>query len=354
MSLIKKTTIAAFAMLLIAGCSGHHFDRSLILENIAGNLILPAYENFSETTDTLQAKAGIFTQNPTPENLAQLKTAWEASVKSWKRAEIYNFGPVESLVLVTAIDRWPASEQGIEQAIEEYDGSGDYLIRTGSNRKGLPAIEYLLFHDEEPVILEEFSDPDRQAYLNLLTEALVRHSSAVIQEWNSGYKEEFVSSTGNEADAGITLLANEMGYLLHKAHMEKIEVPFGVQTEGNPRLQMLESVYADVSKELIRENLIAAQQTFNGGEGSGFDDYLNALGIEGENGERLSDVINREYENAYRILDSIDGSLEYAILHQKSSVQELIDSIQKLYVYTSIDMISQLGILTIFSDNDGD
>lgn len=354
MSFIKKFTIATFILFLIGGCSGNNFDRSLILENVTNNLIIPAYEDFNQTADALHSSSLTFTENPSPQTLADLKMAWERSIKSWKRAEVYNFGPVESLVLVTAIDRWPTSERGIEQAIEDFDRSDDYLIRIGSNRKGLPAIEYLLFHDEGPVILEEFSDADRKTYLNLLTEALTQHSSDILEEWNSGYAEEFISKTGNEADSGITLLANELGYMLQKVRMEKIEIPFGSQTEGTPRLQMLESVHANLTKELIRENLISAQQTFNGGEGSGFDDYIAALGIEDENGELLSEAVNREYDNAFLILDEIDGSLEDAILNQKSTVQELIDSINQLYIYTDIDMISQLGILTVFSDNDGD
>ena len=136
--------------------------------------------------------------------------------------------------------------------------------------------------------------------------------------------------------------------------MEKLEIPLGAQTQGTPRLQMLESVHADFTKELIRENLVSAQQTFNGADSTGFDDYIEALGIEDENGELLSEAINSEYENSFRILDSIDGSLENAIINQRETVQELIYSIQRLYVHTDIGMISQLGILTVFSDNDGD
>lgn len=315
---------------------------------------MPTYQNFDQSVNALHEASQTFTENPTAENLDQLKSEWETSIKIWKHAEIYNFGPVESLLLVTAIDRWPTSEPGIEQAIENYDQSEDYLVRIGSNRKGLPAIEYLLFHDDESVILDEFSDGNRKAYLNLLTEALTQHSAAIIEKWNEDYKEQFIQNTGNEADSGITLLANEMGYLLQKARMEKLEIPFGSQTEGTPRLQMLESVHANISKELIRENLLAAQETFNGADSTGFDDYIEALSIEDENGELLSEAINNEYENAYQILDSMDGSLKDAILNDKESVQELIDSIQKIYVYTDIDMISQLGILTVFSDNDGD
>lgn len=354
MNLIKKITLTAFAFFLISGCGNKDFDRSLILENITNNLIIPTYEDFNQRTQSLREKAEAFTGNPTAESLADLKTAWELSIKSWKHAEVYNFGPVESMLLVTAIDRWPTSEPGIEQAIEEYDGSDDYLVRLGSNRKGLPAIEYLLFHDESSVIIDEFSDPTRKTYLNLLAEALTEHSAAILEAWTSGFGEEFISKIGNKADSGITLLANELGYIHQKVRMEKLEIPFGSQTEGTPRLQMLESIHAYISKELIRENLISARRTFNGGDGNGFDDYLNALGIKDENGELLSEAVNNEYENAFRILDRIDGTLKDAIQNDKSTIQELIDSIQKLYIYTDLDMISQLGILTVFSDNDGD
>lgn len=354
MSLIKKTLIIIFSATLFSGCSEKSFDRAPILENITNNLIIPTYQEFNRSTIDLNKASETFTENPSAENLDRLKSDWEESIRVWKRAEIYNFGPAESLVLATAIDRWPASERGIEQAIEDYDDSGDYLIRIGSNRKGLPAIEYLLFNDEESVILNEFSDNNRKAYLNLLTKTLTQHSSAILDEWNSGYKDEFINKTGNKADSGITLLANELGYILQKIRMEKLEIPFGSQTEGTPRLQMLESVHANITKELIRENLISAQKTFTGADSTGFDDYIEALGIEDENGELLSEAINSEYQNAFRILVSMDGSLENAIHNQRETVQELIDSIHKLYIYTNIDMISQLGILTVFSDNDGD
>lgn len=354
MSLIKKTIIIFFSIILFNGCSEKNFDRAPILENITNNLIIPTYKEFNRSTIDLHEASEIFTERPSVENLDRLKSAWKESIKVWKRAEIYNFGPVESLVLVTAIDRWPTSERGIEQTIENYDQSQDYLIRIGSNRKGLPAIEYLLFHEDGSVIIDEFSDENRKAFLNLLTEALTQHSAAIIDQWNQGYKQEFIRNTGNKADSGITLLANEMGYLLQKIRMEKLEIPFGSQTEGTPRTQMLESVHANISRELILENLMAAQETFNGADSTGFDDYIEALGIEDENGELLSETINSEYENAFRILDSIDGSLQDAILNQRERVQELIDSIQRLYAYTNIDMISQLGILTVFSDNDGD
>lgn len=339
---------------IITACSGSDFDRSLLLENTAQNLIVPAYEDFTLKTDSLNSAVLVFAQSPDLKKLESVQMAWKEAIKSWKRAEVYNFGPVDEMVLKTSIDYWPTSGAGIETAIEEYEGSDDYLMRIGSNRKGLPAIEYLLFHKEPEIIIREFKNENRKVYLKLLSQSLVENSRLILDRWNSGYTQEFIQASGNRPNSGITLLVNEMGYLLEIIGMDKLEIPFGKQTNGVPRLQMLESEYAEISIELIRENLESLRRTFNGGEGQGFDDYLNTLDIEGEDGKQLSEVINSEYETALSILESMEGSLKETIQNDKETVQKLVDSVRKLLIYTEVDMISQLNLLDTFSDNDGD
>lgn len=339
---------------MITACSGSNFDRTLILENTAKNLIVPAYEDFAFKSDSLNKAVIQFARNPEQQSLASVRSAWKEAIKSWKRAEVYNFGPIDEMVLRTSIDRWPTSEAGIETAIEEYEGSDDYLLRIGSNRKGLPAMDYLLFHEQPEVVINEFQNENRKAYLKLLSQSLVENSRFILDAWKNTYTQEFIKASGNRPNSGITLLANEMGYLLEMIGMDKLDIPFGAQTNGVPRLQMLELEYAQISKELILENLKSLQRTFNGGEGQGFDDYLNTLNVEWEDELLLSELINSEYETAISIINEMDGSLREAMLNDKETVQQLIDSVRKLYIYTEVDMISQLSLLDTFSDNDGD
>ncbi|SMO46777.1 imelysin family protein [Gracilimonas mengyeensis] len=348
-----KSFFLLIALLILSGC-GNQFDRTRILDNAADNLIIPAYEDFKDKSDSLHIALMAFTENPTEGMLQTAQERWKASIKSWKRAELYNFGPVESMVLVTSIDRWPTSEAGIETVIEEYDDSDDYLVRVGSNRRGLPAIEYLLFHSQPEEIITEFEDANRKAYLLQLSASVAENSALILDEWQNEYKHRFIEKTGNRPNSGITLLANEMGYLLEMIRMDKLEIPFGKQTMGALRLHMLESEYAGISKQLIRENLESARHTFNGGEGTGFDDYLDGLNIRGDDGMMLSEAINQEYANALAIIDNMDGSLAEVMQNDKEAVEQLIESVQQLYIYTEVDMISQLNILDTFSDNDGD
>lgn len=338
----------------IIGCSSQDFDRSPLLQNVADNLIVPAYDDFYNQTNVLKSKVYLFTEAPNKQTLADVQSAWKESIKSWKQAELYNFGPIEEKALVTSIDRRPASEAGIEDAIEKLTEVENYLLRIGSNRKGLPAMEYLLFHEEPEVVINRFGDTKRKKYLQLLAESLFEHSQYIVEEWKGGYRNSFVESVGNRPNSGVTLLVNEMGYLLEMVRMDKIEIPFGKQTNGTPRLHMLESPYAHISKVLIKENLLSARHTFTGGSGRGFDDYLNALNIENENGKLLSDLILAEYDQALSTLNGMNGSLREAIQHDKKSVEQLIEHVQKLYIYTEVDMISQLSLLQTFSDNDGD
>lgn len=353
---MRKLSITLISLLLffVTACSSTDFDRKAMLQNAANNLIIPAYMDFNQKTDSLLNSVQRLNENPNSKTLATAQNAWKETILSWKRAELYNFGPVEEKALAGSIDRWPTSEGGIESAIQEYDNSENYLVRIGSNRKGLPAIEYLLFHGNEDLIIQEFQNENRKRYLELLSKSLVNNSELILDEWEGGYQQKFIEATGNRPNSGLTLMANEIGFLLEMVRMDKLEVPFGKQTGGVLRLQMLESEYAHISKELIYENLKSAQNTFNGGEGKGFDDYLDALGIEGANGSLLSESINAEYDNASSLIEGMDGSLEDAMQNNKQSVEQLIESVQQLYIYNEVDMISQLSLLDTFSDNDGD
>jgi predicted lipoprotein len=159
---------------------------------------------------------------------------------------------------------------------------------------------------------------------------------------------------GNDAASGTTLLANKMAFVLENIKKLKLSEPSGIGQTSGPNPERVESPFAEISIDLITWELREAKRVFNGDNGQGFDDYLDALNIKHVDGVPLSETINNQFDLAIERAGNYDTSLKRTIAATPASVQLLIDDIQRLIILVKVDMISQLGILLIFNDNDGD
>ena len=352
-----STIAVCWMMLLLSGCGGDErkkdFDRALILKNQAKNLIIPAYKAFHNHITALNNRFAALKQKPDINTLTAAQNAWKNAKLAWKVCEVYNFGPGTELGLETAFDRWPANSTGIEAAIANYQPAGTYLTTLGSNLKGLPALEYLLYHDSPENTVKAMKNANRINYLVDLGRQLATDIAKLSRAW-ADYQVKFSTDVGNKSSSGTTLLANKMVFVLEVILKNKLKEPAGIGVTKQAAINKVESPYARISAEAIRQNLVTLQATFNGGSGQGFDDYLDALNIKHVDKSSLSQTINKQFETTIKKVDHFAGSLSEQIVSRPKTVKALADEVQKLIILVKVDMISRLGILTIFSDNDGD
>jgi predicted lipoprotein len=104
----------------------------------------------------------------------------------------------------------------------------------------------------------------------------------------------------------------------------------------------------------LAENVESVKDVFNGGNGAGMDDYLNALDVKDDEGLLLTKKINQQFDKVINIARSIEEDLSSAIINQNPKLDELYLEMINLTIIIKNDMMSQLGLLTVFSDNDGD
>ncbi|XOV92611.1 MAG: imelysin family protein [Bacteroidota bacterium] len=356
---MKRFVIVCFSTLVVSSCNGpktqeiDNYDRTLILRNVADQIIIPNYEDFQSSLESLESSKEGFLNSPTSESLQLLRNAWFDARLSWKACEAFDFGPIETMALSTSVDLFPISTSGIEESIVNYDGSENYLIALGSNKKGFATLEYLLFHDTEANVLAAFEDANHKAFLGLLIGDLLKISEMVLTGWDE-YYESFVNDGGNDSGASMTLLSNEMIVLIEKIKNFKVAVPLGLLGDGTPAPEKAEAYYSEKSLELIIENLEVIKDIFTGKDGNGFDDYLNELGIADENNELLSDRIEAQIEVCIALTREFSLPLNQAVTDDRSPVEALFAQLQILTVMVKSDMMSQLGLIVTFSDNDGD
>ncbi len=353
------SSIAFCTIILLTNCSDspgitYNYDRSFILKNVAENIAIPAFKDFADKSISLDTSIASFIANPNTETLTNVKATWLEAKTAWKRAEMFRFGSVDDLSYETSLDFWPTSAVGIENETKSYDASETYLDGVGSNKKGLPAIEYLLFAETDENVIEAFADEKRQGYLKALSSKLANQASEILAAWEGDYKTAFIANTGNDAGSSATLLANNMIILVETIKNKKVDAPAGLQKGSLKNPKAVESYYAEKSMEMITANLYVVREVFTGQDGSGFDDYLDALNVKGDESANLSADITSQIDACLAAAAAITDPLQMAIDSQREKVQDLFVKTQNLTVMMKTDMMSRLGLIVTYSDNDGD
>lgn len=357
---MRKLTLITFCLLtsLLFSCKetkeDSSFDRKPILENLQSNIIMPTYKDFIERAKSLDTAISTFNENPTAARLTAVREQWKVVAISWKAAELFNFGPIKDFLITNTIDYWPTDPTGIENSIKLYTPEPNYLASQGSNKKGIPAIEYLLFHAEKNIIIDSFQQEKRKAYLSLLSKDLVTSIERVNSEWINTYGASFASKTGNKAKDGLTLVANQMIAVIEEVKSMKIGEPAGKMGLKQLEPNKVESPYANLSAEMAAENIRGIKRVFNGEDGIGMDDYLVNLDIKDENDQLLSERINQHIDKIEKSFAAIQPSLQQAIIDKNPALDALYLQLIDLSILVHNDMMSQLDLLTVYSDNDGD
>ena len=356
------------AILLLVSCNNDeegnqdNFNRQALLENVGNNIILPAFADFSEKALALKAASDTLANEVTLENIAAVQDAWLAAKLSWKYAEMFEFGPVDQLIAAPLIDNWPTNTVGIEEALDTTATiNAEYIETLGSTRKGLPAMEYLLFEGGDQVALDRFiNDQRRLQYLAALADRINTLAAQLFHEWDpagGNYLSTFTSSTDKSAGSSINVLANNFLMLVEEVKNKKLGIPLGKSSMGTLLPENVEARFSRTSLVLIERNLDAIEDVFTGtgvnGDLEGYADYLDALGAQYQ-GQPLSEVINLQIADAREKVQAVTVPLKEAVQTQTAQVDEAYVNFQRLVVLTKTDMMSNLGLLVTYTDNDGD
>lgn len=358
--------LLALALLGISGCESSDtetipFDQTLLLENIGNSIIVPSYDQLNTLSIEMVEKTETFIENKTAQDLASLQNTWLKAAKKWMQTGIFNFGPIDELALHTSIENWPTNTIAIEESINSSNEKTTTFINSlGSSSKGLPAIEYLLFGNEgqstTDLVNGFVNDENRGSFLLALTVNFNSITTELFKKWdasNENFISSFVNATGNDVGSSTNILANNLIVNAEILKNEKIGVPLGKKSLGELLPKNAEAWRSQNSITLIRENLLSLQQLFNGGQGIGYDDYLNKIEAKYED-QLLSAKINDQFDNCIDAIDQLSLPLTDGLVQEPEKIEFLYQNTQMLVVLLKTDMMSNLGLLVTFSDNDGD
>ncbi|MEP0986167.1 imelysin family protein [Ekhidna sp.] len=372
-----KQTFLSFGLLallvvLITGCSkddlgksGDGFDRQEMLKIWADNIIVPGYESYVSSLESLDAAVSTFTSNPNLEHLTDVRAKWLEAYINWQAVAMFEIGKAESITLINYTNIYPTNTEDMIKTIE----SGDYDLSSVNKQdeQGFPAIEYLIYgvRDTDQAIIDlysqEMANHPYKIFLKDLTQRLETLAKSVHDDWKNGYRETFVNNDGSEATASVNKLVNDYIFYYEK-HLRagKIGIPAGVFT-GSESSEKVEGLYSGKSKVLFMAGLDAMQDFFNGKspdtnlpvEGEGLKSYLDFV-QEISDGEDLGLLINAQFglarDHAELLSDDFSGQVE----NDNSLMLQTYDELQKNVVNMKVDMLQALNIRVDYVDADGD
>ncbi len=369
------------ALFCIAGC-GNNVEgaagaqdtdamKSRLVNEIGEQVIIKSYQGFKQQAADLNLLAQKFCQAVDQSGLEALQTQWRASMAAWMRTESFRLGPVVDELLDYKVFFLPVNPNQIEDIVagtEPESISASYLLNGSVARKGLPAIEYLIFpsSDDSQTVLEVFTHQSGVArrrcdYLQAVTEDLEINASALLNAWvgsETGYLMSW-KNAGQTSEVYTTLqqaldtLVNSMAASLETIKDKKLGDPAGLGENKSPKASKVESLRSLNSLANIKNNLMGLYalylNTANSHDYYGFDDYLNDAGA-----VELDRKIKQQFALVMKAVERISEPLSQAVLSDTDHIRTASEQIRELLRLMKQEMASELGVIIGFNSADGD
>jgi predicted lipoprotein len=351
------------------------FDRKMLLANIGENIVLPVYETFdarvADMATAIDAHcAGLGTADEASLRAAA-QDAWKQSMSAWQLVEVMLFGPVSMNdgALRDVVYSWPiVSTCAVDQDVNlRRTDPAAYDISTRlTNRRGLAAMEHLLFSDDlahtcpiqaAPAGWDALADADRKAarcsFAQVAVADLAAQAQTLLDAWRpdaGNYLAMFSSASAFEsAQAGLNVVSDAMFYLDTETKDMKLAEPAGIAinsctTMGQPCPAELESPRARHSRENVLANLRGFQMLFlgqgaDGVDRAGFDDLLRAL-----DAAALADQMSAAIAAAIAAVEAIPGAMEDALQSDYQAVVEAHAGVKGITDVLKSQFLTVLGL----------
>ncbi len=255
--------------------------RSEILSPIGKHLASKA-ARFESSVTKLKKATEEYCLAPSEAGLSQSQMAWKEVMAEWQYFEVFQVGPVKANAKLAKFNiySWPNLPNycKIEEEALKARKSEGYKLPPNYNRKGLAAVEYLLFHDANQskcaagsTTAKEWTSPNLEeriqnqcAYLKPLTQELARQSELFQDSWGTPESNYISKIIGDESKTNelIQELYEASFYVDLEVKNQKISGPAGIDTRycstsPEPCLETSEFFFSNYSRAALNVNLEA-------------------------------------------------------------------------------------------------
>lgn len=382
------TTFATLSGALLLAMAGLHCSRpatadvdarEYILKTWGETLIVPQYAATHEDAVTLRQEIEtLCASDPTQDNLARAQQSWKQTRTSWKRAEVFAFGPHVDFPerYGSMIDFWPVRPDSVDETIAQM-GRGDvtaanFSTQVGAASRGLPAIEYALFTSSPEVtspapfetMRAHLAEPGVCDYLVAASVDLEAQTLGMHRAWSSEHGDYIGHLTDPERHPddmfmdrteSLSEIVNRMAFTIDNMRRDKLGKPVGEQT-GQVSLSSMESIYSQHALEDILATLDMITWLVHGKPDldAHDDHYFLADHPRLFQRQDLIEDFDASMATCRAQIEALMPSLAGAIEQKPEKVLELIESLGALQRIIQVDIIQALSLTRSFNDSDGD
>jgi predicted lipoprotein len=347
-------------------CASDDFDRGAMLNNWAENIIIPAYENYTNKLEDLRSDVVVFSDTPNQINLEKVRTSWLGAYIAWQKVALFQIGKAEVLRLRDYTNTYPLDAVGVENNIAS--DSFDLSLSTEMNKQGFPALDYLLngVKDSDLEILNVYDNTSYKNYLRAVVTRLEDMALSVLQDWKTSYKSIFVANECSSATASVDKLTNDFIFNFEKhIRVAKIGKPIDFFNDNpvsvSEAAEAVEAFYKkDVSKELFVVAIQASRDFFSGKhfnsdtEGISLKSYLTDLNIKTVTEKSVSEEILERMDKALSTANGLEDNFYDQIIADRDAFVVMRKELHSVVEVLKTNMISALKIKADFNDTDGD
>ncbi|HEX5746221.1 MAG TPA: imelysin family protein [Archangium sp.] len=351
--LIAPTLLLSLAVVSCGDSQGTAL-RSAFLKELAGDVALPAYRDLDTRTEALAGALAALEATPTETTLTQARTAWREARGAWLRQEAFRFGPAEEQHTSASVNQVP-STTGIDSLlVGDVELTETYVAEQGANRKGLLAMEYLLF--DAGATEEGSAGARRRAYLKALGALLHEDATAVSTAWEpeQGNYVAQLSNAGNEGSPYATqkdAVDTVVNRLISSVEVteQKLSKPLGFETGGTVRPELEEARRSDNSLEDLKNAVLSMERVWLGASGNGGLSKVVAA-----SNKQVDATVRGDLAAVRSALEAIPPPLRTALTNDRESVEAARAALSTLRATLASEVVSNLGVTLKFNDNDGD
>jgi len=372
------------------------FNQLALIASLTNEVISPTFESFkleaekqyefiAAYCDSEKSFANSTIEQPA---LAQAKSdaqaQWRATMDVWQQAELMQIGPLaeDDNLLRNKIYSWPTvSTCGVDFDVTFFNEGTvngqpyDITLRT-AQRKGLDALEYLLFNEDlnsscpantGPTTWVNFTDTDRKiARCEFATEVALdidNNADDLLAQWNtvngfaSQLKEAGTSNSSFASDHdAVNAISDALFYIDSFTKDEKLAIPLGIlvnQCGSVACPEEVESPFSMHSLTNIKNNLLAFQKLFKGSENEnaiGFNDYLIDVGD-----TTTAEDIQTNITRALAAVDALTLSLAETLETTPEQAEQIHTDVKSITDQLKTNFITSLALelpATSAGDND--
>ncbi len=341
-------------------------ERRVALKTATEQVILPTYAELRTCTADLASRLEELSNAPGEADLSTIREAYLQARTPFEEAEAFGFGPAADLHSAAGIDQSPIDATAIDAELaSDAELSLARMRGLGANKRGLHAIEYLLFPEddaelESALLADDVAGERRRRFASLSAAIAASNADALYRAWtaaNGGYARQFAEPGGPNSVAktvqeGLDTLLNETVVLSELVADVKLGNPLGITTGGDIDAAAQESERAGASVTDMLSNLRGVRNIYFGSRDGSVG--ISLSGLVRANSPRVDLHARTALADAEAALLAIPEPLTVALNDAPETVTAAYTAVKVVKRVLATEVLSTLGASLKFSENDGD